>query len=203
MDSRSVGGGYKGVEDPVTPQSDSRHTRRNIVPRDDRTFTALMEQLQEGYVASVAATAGCTVEPIPKDIYGFDVRFIRPGNPGEEETTLIAQLKNTTTIKPDPSRGFFSHQLKKREYLEHLAAPRAGAKAILLVMATSPTQAQWTTADHESMTVRHCCYWTYLEGHPVNPSVSSPTVRIQTANVFDSPALTAIMDRLSRGEPLQ
>jgi Domain of unknown function (DUF4365) len=190
------------VEDSVTPQNEAKSTSAHIEPLDPRTFTALMEQLQEGYVSSIAATAGCTIELIKKDVYGFDVRFVRPARPGVEEVTLIAQLKNTTTVKPDPSKDFFSHQLKKREYLERLAAPRTGVKAVLLVMVTAPVQEQWTEAGHECMTVRHCCYWANLEGHPVNPNVSSPTVRISTANVFTSQALADIMDRLSRGEAL-
>jgi hypothetical protein len=163
-----------------------------------------MEQLQEGYVASIAATAGCTLEPIRRDLYGLDVRFVRPGSPGEEEVALSAQLKNTTTIRPDLSKPQFSYQLKKREYLETLAAPRrTSPKAILLVMVTTPVQATWTDACHDSMTVRYCCYWAYLEGHQVNPNVRSPTVRIRTKNIFDSNALTSLMDKVSRGEPLE
>jgi hypothetical protein len=163
-----------------------------------------MEQLQEGYVASVAATAGCTLEPIRRDLYGLDVRFVRPGSPGEEEVVLSAQLKNTTTIRPDVSKPQFSYRLKKREYLETLAAERrTSPKAILLVMVTSPVQATWTDAGHHSMTVRHCCYWAYLEGRSVNPDVSSPMVPIKTKNIFDGNALISLMDRLSRGEPLE
>jgi hypothetical protein len=69
-------------------------------------------------------------------------------------------------------------------------------------MVTSPVQSDWTAADHECLTVKHCCYWVSLEGHPIDPAVASPTVRIPTANVFDSRALVAMMDRLGRGEPL-
>jgi hypothetical protein len=117
----------------TTPEEGSRVPGGRIEAVDGRTFTEMMEQLQEGYVASIAATAGCAVEPIRRDIYGFDVRLIRPTPPGVEEITLMAQLKNTTAVKPDTAKNFFSYQLKKREYLEDLAAPRTGVKAILLV----------------------------------------------------------------------
>jgi hypothetical protein len=93
------------VEDATIPQSESRTTRRRIEAIDDRTFTDLMEQLQEGYVASVAATAGCAVERIPRDIYGFDVRLVRPMPPGEEEITILAQLKTllpSSQTRPKP-----------------------------------------------------------------------------------------------------
>ena len=188
--------------DAATPQSDPKPTRSKVVAVDARTFTDMMEQLQEGYVTSVASTAGCSVERIPRDTYGFDIRLICPGPPGQEEVTLLVQLKNTTTIKPDPEREFFSYQLRKREYLERLAVPRGDVKALLIVMATSGTQVEWTAADHELMTVKYCCYWRCLEGHPVDQKVASPSVRIPTANIFDAPALTRIMDMRSRGEPL-
>lgn len=162
-----------------------------------------MEQLQEGYVASVAATAGCIMEPILRDLYGFDIRIVRPSRAGEEEVVLNAQLKSTTTVKPDPAKAHFSHQLRKKEYLERLAAPRRDVKAILVVMATPPAQASWTSAAHESMAIKHCCYWAYLEGHVVDPDVASPTVHIPTANIFDATALTSLMDKIGKGEPLR
>jgi hypothetical protein len=88
------------VNEAQSSQGDATLTRHNIRPVDGRTFTAMMEQLQEGYVASVAACAGCTMEPIPKDLYGFDVRLVRPGRrAGDEEVALNVQLKNTTTTQ--------------------------------------------------------------------------------------------------------
>jgi hypothetical protein len=191
------------VGEVATPKSNSGGTSSKVIAVDERTFTAMMEQLQEGYVTSVAATAGCAVEPIPKDVYGCDLRLVRPGRvPTEEEVSLLVQLKNTTTAKPDPTKEFFSYQLRKREYLERLAIRRTLVKAILVVMATSHVQTEWTTVSHHSMELKHCCYWQSFEGYPVNPTVVSPSVRIPTANIFDSMALTQIMDKLSRGESL-
>jgi hypothetical protein len=76
-----------------TPHGDASTQR--LVAVDARTVTKLMEQLQDGYVTAVAATAGCLAEFIPRDSYGLDVRFVRPGGPGEEEVLLSAQLKST------------------------------------------------------------------------------------------------------------
>jgi Domain of unknown function (DUF4365) len=174
-----------------------------IEPVDARTFNDCLEQLQEGYVASVAATAGCDMQPIRRQFWGIDVLLIRPPTVlGGQEVSVYAQLKNTTLVKPDPEKGWFSFQFKKRAYLEALARPRDGVKAIALVMATSPQQAKWTIADHESLTTQHCCYWANLEGYPIAPGVQAPSVRISTAKIFDADALTSIMDRLERGEQL-
>jgi len=118
------------MEEVTGPQGTGGSQFRNVIAVDERTFTAMMEQLQEGYVTSVAATAGCSVEPITRDLYGHDLRLVRPGRTAnEEEIPLLVQLKNTTTVKPDPAREFFSYQLRKREYLEHLAESRTIAKS--------------------------------------------------------------------------
>ncbi|MER7763490.1 DUF4365 domain-containing protein [Streptomyces sp. NPDC097619] len=170
---------------------------------NDDTFTACMEQLQEGYVAAVAATAGCAMESVRRDIYGMDALLVRPPeHVGKQEVSVFAQLKNTTTLRPDPEKSTFGYQLKKREYFDRLALKRKDPKAILIVMATSVRQADWTTAHHDRLEVSHCCYWVSLEGQTAKEGVESPTVKIPTANIFDANALTNILDKLDRGESL-
>lgn len=170
-----------------------------VDPVDATTFTMCMEQLQEGYVASVAATAGCLVNPVRRDLYGIDLDIIKQYGSSTEELTIKVQLKNTTIVKPDISREFFSFQFKKRKNLEQLAMARTTAKAILIVMVTNPRQMAWTVGGHEFLQTSHCCYWASLEGHAVDPDVASPSVRVPTRNRFDAPALLAMFDRLERG----
>ena len=176
---------------------------QKAVPVLQSTFTTCMEQLQEGYVSAVAATAGCTVERISRDMFGTDVRIILPGDsPLEEETVLLAQLKNSTQLRPDPSKDHFSYQLKKREYFEKLAMRRTTAKAVLLVMATEPAQVDWSKCSHEAMELRNCCYYLNLEGKTAPLGVQSPTVQVPTKNIFDANALLGIFERIARGEAI-
>ncbi|MFD7320663.1 DUF4365 domain-containing protein [Streptomyces sp. NPDC059875] len=177
--------------------------KRHIEPVDPLTFTGMMEQLQEGYVSSVAATAGCTMETINKDYWGADVQLIRPPRTAlEEESMVFAQLKSTTSTTPDPGKGYFSYQFTKRKYFDHMAKPRKNHKAILIVMTMSPRQAEWTEASHSGLWTRRSCYWTYLEGVQVSPDVQKPSVRIPTKNLLDSNALNMILDKIDRGESL-
>lgn len=169
---------------------------------DDITFTTCMEQLQEAYVTSIASTAGCIIEVVRRDLYGMDVSFLRPNSQGHEESILWAQLKNTTTIRPDAAKEHFSYRLKKRRYLEALAKLRSRPKAVLLVMVTDPDQSIWAVGDHDMLAIRNCCYWTYIEGHAVDTGVESPTVNVPTRNIFDAAALTMLMDTLGRGNPI-
>lgn len=172
----------------------------NIQPINGTTFPQCMEQLQEGYVFSIAATAGCLVEPIQRDLYGLDITFVRPRGSSLEETSLHAQLKNTTTKAPDPAKASFSFQFKRRAHFEHLAKARSTIKAILLVMVTDPDQSKWTDGDHESLLVRKCCYWMNLEGHTA--SAQHPTVQVPTSQIFSAGALTSLLDRIETGQPL-
>ncbi|WAL71660.1 DUF4365 domain-containing protein [Kitasatospora sp. YST-16] len=163
----------------------------------------MMELLQLGYVTSVAATAGCTVERVDTDLWGMDVTFIRPpATPLEEEVMLLAQLKCTTQINPDPAKDTFSYQFTKRQYFDHLAKPRRNFKSVLIVMTTPPIQADWTEVTHGGLLTRRACYWKHLEGMHADASIQKPSVKISTSDVFDAQTLIKLMDRVDRGDSL-
>lgn len=187
----------------MSSPGDGSHAVAGVIPVIPHIFTDSMEQLQHGYVQAVAATAGCTVEFSQRDRYGVDALIIRQIDRTREEVSVKVALKNTTRIRPNPARPQFSYQFRQREHLERLTMPRRDPKMIFLLMVTCPEQDRWTEADHESLTVRHCCYWAYLEDYEIEPGVRSPSVPIRTVNLFDSAALTRIMDRLDRGESLR
>jgi len=170
----------------------------SIQPVDAATFSTCMEQLQEGYVFSVAATAGCLVETVQRDILGLDVRFIRQRGSNLEETSLHAQLKNTTTISPDLNKPTFPFKFKQRRHFDHLTKQRSTIKAILIVMVTDPDQSRWSDGDHNSLSVRKCCYWANIEGH--NSKAAYPTVQVPIGQTFSPVALNDILDRIEIGQ---
>lgn len=186
----------------VTAEDALEVAATGIVPVVPRTFTAMMEQLQEGYISCVAATAGCSVEFIRRDLYLLDALIIRSTDEDRQEVSVVAQLKNTTTISPDPSKPYFTYQFRNRDHLRRLTMHRKDPKAILLVMTSPRAQADWTQCDHESLTVRNCCYWVSLEDQTVRPDVKYPSIQVPTSNIFNDQALTMIMDKLDRGEAL-
>ncbi|WP_157172499.1 DUF4365 domain-containing protein [Nocardia pneumoniae] len=167
----------------------------SVVPVIERTFTDCMEQLQEGYVAGVAATAGCTCQFLPRDQNGVDALITRQPDLLLEEVSILVQMKNTTLSKPDPSKVTFPYRFNTRRDMQMVAQLRGTPKKILIVMCTTPIQAEWTKATHQNLDMKHCCYWINLEGVAV-PEVSKPSIKIPTRNVFDALALTKIMDKL-------
>ena len=159
-----------------------------------------MEQLQEGYVFSVAATAGCLVQRVDRDAYGVDVMFVRPRGSDLEEISLFAQLKATTTVTPNPKKESFGFRFNHRRHFDNLAKTRSTIKAILLVLVTYPEQSKWTAGDHGSLSVRKCCYWVNLEGQ--ENAATKPTVQVPTNQIFSADALQHLLDRIERNEPL-
>ena len=65
-------------------------------------------------------------------------------------------------------------------------------------MVTDPDQSKWSKGDHNSLSVRKCCYWANLEGHTTEAMY--PTVLVPTNQVFSSDALNRILDRIERGQ---
>lgn len=180
-----------------------RSRQQHIEAVDPKIVTEMMEQLQEGYLSSVAATAGCSIQIIDKDIWGMDVQIIRaPKDPSEQESIFFAQLKSTTQVIPNPEKDHFSYQFTKRQYFEHLTKARSSIKAILIVMTMSPRQLEWTTVDHPGLLTKRCCYWAYLEGADPKTGIAKPTVHIPTKNIFDAYAIINIFDKLERGQSL-
>ncbi len=167
-----------------------------------RTHTQAMEQLQEGYVQAVAATAGVIAEFRRRDLHKYDVELTRQPDVSNEEAAVRLQLKATTTSRPRVGATHLSFTLKSTKDLESLAMERTTIKHILVVMVVGADQHDWTEATHEGLTTRHCCYWVNLEGASVPQGVASPTVHVPLSQVFDAEALNAILDRVEKGEPI-
>ncbi len=196
-------GGELPVAELVDAGGVGRQRTNHIEAVDPTTVTDMMEQLQQGYMASVAATAGCTMELISKDKWGVDAQLIRPPRSAlDQETMIFAQLKCTTQTVPDPTKEFFSYQFSKRQYFDHMVKIRSYPKAILIVMTVPQQQREWTQVTHDGLWTRRCCYWAYLEGVEAKEGVQKPSVRIPTKNIMDASALGEILDKVDRGESL-
>ena len=167
-----------------------------VVPR---TFTNAMEQLQEGYVTSVAATAGVTVQNVHRDLHRYDLELVRQPASNLEEVTVKAQLKSTTAVTIKPGATHFDYRFDSRDAFESLAMRRSVVKHILIVMLVHPDQRRWSFAHHRAMLTRRACYWMYLEGQIAPQRPLKPVVSVPLNNIFDASALTAILDRIESG----
>lgn len=163
-----------------------------------RTFTQTMEQLQEGYVKSVAATAGVTAEVRHNDLHKYDLELTRQPDVGLEEVMVRVQMKATTSFSLNAGATHLSYQFRKRADLESLTLPRS-IKHILVVMVVPRDQHHWTSSSQRHLKTRQCCYWANLEGMTVSAGVKSPSVQLPLSQKFDASALTGILNRVEKG----
>ena len=185
---------------PVYPHlhGEGRGVARVITPVHGGTFTALLEQLQEGYVSAVAATAGCSINFFRHDTFGMDALIVRHKDEARE-THLYVQLKCTTTVPAGSAPESFTFSFKSDSQVDHLRAPVGASPPILIVMLAHPEQAKWTEGSHDSLTVRHSCYWKNVASAPPDETGSDLSVRINRSQRFDAESLIAIMDRIEMG----
>ncbi|MGK5549927.1 DUF4365 domain-containing protein, partial [Streptomyces sp. URMC 127] len=86
----------------------------------------------------------------------------------------------------------------RNDHLAKLARTPVAVHRILVVMIVPRSRDDWLRAGHDSLHLRHCCYWTNLAGHPVTGRQRT-TVRIPATRVFDDRALCEIMTRVGAG----
>ena len=61
--------------------------------------------------------------------------------------------------------------------------------------------ADWTAADHDSLSVRYCAYWVNVEGEPGVDETAVERVKVTAPKnqIFNDVALCDIMERIGRG----
>lgn len=151
------------------------------------------EALSRAYVHAVAARAGYTVATDDFDRDGIDLR-IRAGGP--MRPALDLQLKATVNLG-EVRDGYYHYPLDARNY-ESLRSETM-APRLLVVLGLPHEEAQWLTITTESLVMRRCAYWLDLKGAEERENVSSVTVRIPAANVFDVENLRSLMEQARKG----
>ncbi|MFC5723274.1 DUF4365 domain-containing protein [Streptomyces gamaensis] len=174
------------------------HPGRPAPVRGALATTACMETLHIGYLHAVAAAAGCTLaQPFPDHGIDWHVSHSAPGHTADDEVTIKVQLKSTYQLGPHPPGPTFAFTLDN-DHLAKLARTPVSVHKILVVMIVPRARDDWLHAGHDSLRLRHCCYWTNLAGHPITGRHRT-TVRIPTTRVFDDRALCEIMTRVGAG----
>ncbi|MCQ8772151.1 DUF4365 domain-containing protein [Streptomyces telluris] len=188
--------------------------------RGSLATTACMETLQIGYLHAVAAAAGCSLaQPFPDHGIDWHISHTAPGHAVDDEVTIKVQLKCTyqlgprPAVQPPPRAPAAEHPAAPvvpaapaptfaftldNDHLAKLARTPVAVHKILVVMIVPRSRDDWLRAGHDSLHLRHCCYWTNLAGHPVTGRRRT-TVRIPATRVFDDRALCEIMTRVGAG----
>ena len=115
----------------------------------------------------------------------------------DNEVDLKIALKSTAQVTVDPNKPTFPFRIEN-DHLRYLNWIDPSVNKILVVMTLPKSIDDWIRADHDVLSIRHCCYWANLAG--VQPSgQAKTTVQIPTDQVFDHKALCDMMQRIGRG----
>ena len=58
---------------------------------------------------------------------------------------------------------------------------------------------EWLHQTVDRLLIKRCAYWKSLRGMPDTENTTSVTIRIATAQIFDAPALNALMEKSRQG----
>lgn len=157
------------------------------------------EQFQIGYLRAVAAAAGCVVAGVPEVDEGEDIilthRSARHQN-GDKTAYLGVQLKATSQFI-DSTLDYVESNMRWDRY-DVFRSLNPSIPRIVIIMSLPENQADWITASHGFLAVRHCSYWVNLAGAPERRG-ERPKFRAPKTNVFDDAALCGIMERVGHG----
>ena len=158
------------------------------------------EQFSHAYVRAVAAVAGFAVAIPEVDEDSIDMTLSGRGVNGLPlRPKLDIQLKCTSD---DIIRGDqMVYPLKRKNHDEpritEFLAPR-----LPVVVHVPRSEDEWLRRSEEELTMRRCGYWASLYGMAKTTNVSTVTIQLPRANVFDVAGLTGLMGRAARRETL-
>lgn len=152
------------------------------------------EQFAKAFVLAVAALAGCSAaEPAP-DVDDIDWTLscrLRPRRP-----KLDLQVKSWTRDTGTPEALHYPLQRKNYDglVLTNLLIPR-----FLVLVLVPPQPDDWLSVSPEQLVLRRCAFWCSLAGQPESENISTVTVQVPRANLFDVAAVTRLMQVINEG----
>jgi hypothetical protein len=161
------------------------------------------ELFSRAHVAAVTGAAGFTVLfQDANDDDSCDVLVSARGGPGPRiSPRLEIQLKATAAPRYNSRDTHLRFNLKQKNYND-LVDKNHLIPRILVVVVVPTLPADWLRLSESSLILFRCCYWRSLADLPETKNRFYTTVAIPKTNLFTVEALTGIMIRIAREEPL-
>lgn len=160
------------------------------------------QQLSFAYIHAVAARAGYACEYTRVDIDSADLKIAARGYIHHQAVVrsprIEVQMKATAADRL--GNGYLSFALPIKNYndlREETLVPR-----LLVVLQLPDNPDEWLNVTEEQMISRRCAYYRSLLGEPPTENRETLTVHLPRQNLLTVPALTDLMKKVSRREPL-
>ena len=153
-------------------------------------------ELSYSYLSALCAMAGYTCQrgPTPDD----DSIDATVRTRGSNRPVFDVQLKATSS--PDWHADGLHFRLNRKNY-DDLREGRT-LKAILVILELPANSREWLDCTPNRLVIRRCAWWEWLSSYP-EIEMDSRVVVIPESQRFDLEAMTSLMERIRRGEPLK
>jgi hypothetical protein len=152
------------------------------------------ECLSLAYIHAIAGRAGINLSVDRVHDYGIDGSLhpvtIRDGRRVETGFTLDFQLK--ATVRWSHEDGHVVYDLEAKTYNDLVTRAPEAVRCILIVLCLPEDDAHWSEGSEKEMVLRHCCYWTILDGVGVE-ATSTKRIRIARGNTLSPEGLNQIL----------
>ena len=153
-------------------------------------------ELSFSYLSALCAMAGYTCQrgPTPDD----DSIDATVRTRGSNRPVFDVQLKATSSL--DWHEDGLHFRLKRKNY-DDLREYRT-LKAILVVLELPADSKEWLECTPDQLIIRRCAWWEWLSGYP-EVETDSRVIVVPKSQRFDLEAMSILMERIRRGEPLK
>ena len=152
-----------------------------------------MEALSLVYARAVAARTGYVTSVRDLDRDGVDLH-IQAG--GAMRPAIDLQLKATWNLG-EPKDGQRSYPLKRRNY--DLLRDETQTPRLLVVLDLPKDEEMWMTLTRNELILRRRAYWLNLRGWEETTNLTSVTVHLPIANLFNVGGLQDLMEQSRKG----
>lgn len=160
------------------------------------------EELSRAWLCAVAASCGYTLASWSQDQDCIDVTVGAPGvltGGAVADPKVDLQLKATNSVNYVRS-DHVALQVPRRQY-ERLTR-RSFAEKVLVVLVLPDDPTEWVKVSPEQLVLRKCAYFAVARHLAPIADAESKVVQVPFTRPFTPAALRAMMERVSREEPL-
>lgn len=155
-----------------------------LIPLSQIPASHRMERLSEAYVHAVMAMAGVKLFGTNVTEYGVDgyfqrIRRLKDGSYKETGVNFQIQVKATTRSFIRDSKVVYDIKVKAYNKLVDVADDDDPTIFVLFRIPPEKESNTWLSLDDDTLVLKHCCYWDYIIGSPLEDKDPDSSHRIE------------------------
>jgi hypothetical protein len=153
------------------------------------------ECISLAYVHALTGRAGVSLSAQRVHDYGIDGTFraIKALGSRRVESGYAVDFQMKATINWEHQDANVMYDLEAKTYNDLVQREVEATPCILILLCLPPNHDDWIDADERRMVLKHCCYWTKLQGE-ATPNTSTKRIRIPRTNTLTSTVITQILN---------